>query len=69
MVCIIQKANIVVCLYERWVVGVNTMNILNHKKQLKGLHQKLVAMILVHVVVVKKIKSVVKNSSVRDLSF
>jgi phage-related holin len=26
-------------------------------------------MILVHVVVVKKIKSVVKNSSVRDLSF
>ena len=59
--CMIQKESIVVHLYERLVVGVSTMNILNHKRQLKDLHQKLVAMILAHVVVVRKIKSVVKG--------
>jgi hypothetical protein len=59
--CIIQEESIVVHLYERLVVGVNTMNILNRKRQSKGLHQKLVAMILVHVVVARKIKSVARG--------
>ena len=57
--CMIQEESIVVSLYERLVDGVSIMNILNHKRQLRDLHQKLVEMILVHVVVVRKIKSVV----------